>query len=125
LLQKGVRRTLMNKNFKVVQLNGLMGLFLLGIIITGMICGFVFFPIWIIMVGWNEIATNMLNMPAISYYQAFLLWICLALCSFLALRNSVSVKVQTNEEIEDEELSDFFDGNITNIENKEKNEGEN
>jgi hypothetical protein len=115
----------MNKHhFNVVQLHGLAGLLLLGILTAGMICGFIFFPIWVIMVGWNEIITNMLNLPTISYYQAFLLWICLALCSFLVLRNSVSVKVQSDDELEHEDLSGFFDGNITSIENKEKNESE-
>lgn len=112
----------MNKHFKVVQLHGLTGLLLVGIIATGVVCGFVLFPIWIIMVGWNEIAGSMLKMPLINYYQAFLLWICLALCSFLILRDSVSIKVESGEGLENEEFSEFFDGNIMDIEHKEKNE---
>jgi hypothetical protein len=115
----------MNKDLKIVQLHGLAGLLLLGFIVAGIICGFVFFPIWVIMVGWNELVGSMLKMPVINYYQAFLLWVCLALCSFLILRNSVSIKVQDGDGNEEEEMTGFFDGHITNIESKEKNESGN
>ncbi|NLF83453.1 MAG: hypothetical protein GX568_05675 [Candidatus Gastranaerophilales bacterium] len=115
----------MNKEFKVVQLHGLAGLFLLGFIVAGLVCGFVFFPIWVIMIGWNEIAGNLLKMPTINYYQAFLLWVCLALSSFLVLRNSVSIKVQNGEKMENDDMSEFFDGNITDVDNNEKKDNEN
>jgi len=94
----------MNKDFKVFQLHGLSGLLLLGCMAVGLFCGFVLFPIWVIMIGWNEFAANMLGTPVINYYQSSLLWVFFALCSYLVLRNSVSIKVQKGVEEDDFDL---------------------
>ncbi len=111
----------MNKNFKVFQIHGLSGLLLLGFVAVGLFCGFVLFPIWMIMYFWNEFAGNVLNGPVINYYQAFLLWIFLALCSYLILKNSISIKIHKTDSTDFEELD-----NVVNekIEDTEKNENE-
>ncbi len=93
----------MNKNLKIFQLHGLSGLLLLGFIIVGLFCGFILFPVWVIMIGWNEIAANIFSGPVINYYQASLLWIFLALCSYLILRNSISIKICKTDDTDDEE----------------------
>ncbi len=109
----------MNKNFKIVQIHGLSGLLLVGFIVIGLICGFVLFPIWIIMTGWNEISVNILGWPVINYYQASLLWIFLALCSYLVLRNSVSIKIEKNDSVDEEEIEKIIEKNIAETEEME------
>ncbi len=111
----------MNKNFKVVQIQGLSGLLLLGFVVVGIICGFVLFPIWIIMVGWNELSVSVFSGPAINYYQASLLWIFLVLSAYLLLRNSISVKVEKPDSVDDSEIEKIIN---ENIETTEKNESE-
>lgn len=110
----------MNKNFKIVQLHGLSGLLLLGFIMAGLICGFVLFPIWIIMFGWNEISGSVFNGPIITYYQASLLWIFLALCAYLILRNSISVKIQKTEDVDEEEIEKIIEENLAENDLEEK-----
>jgi len=112
----------MNKNFKVFQLHGLSGLFLLGFLAVGLFCGFVLFPIWVIMIGWNELVGNMFSGPVINYYQAFLLWIFFALCAYLALRNSISIKVQKSDYDDiDKDIEDVVENKISDDENINKN----
>jgi len=114
----------MNKNFKVIQIHGLSGLLLLGFIVVGLFCGFILFPIWIIMIGWNEVSVSMFSGPVINYYQASLLWLFLALSSYLILRNSISVKIQKPDDSEQEELDKIIEEGITeqNLKNEEVSE---
>lgn len=109
----------MNKNFKVIQINGLSGILLLGFIIAGIICGFALFPIWVIMIGWNELSTSFFNGPVINYNQAFLLWLFIVLCSYLFLRNSVTIKFQKTNESDPEEIEKIVEDNIKNLEENE------
>lgn len=94
----------MNKNFKVIQINGLSGLLLLGVVLTGLICGFILFPIWILMVGWNELIAETFRGPQINYLQASMLWAMCALSLFMALRHSVSFKVHKDSKMNDVEI---------------------
>ena len=99
----------MNKNFKVFQIHGLSGLLLLGFISTCLFCGFILFPVWAVMAGWNEIIANRLQGPIINYFQASLLWTIVILFVYLTFKNSISVKIHTsNEEMEDEEIKELM-----------------
>jgi len=112
----------MNKDFKVFQLHGLSGLFLLGFIIVSIFCGLVLFPIWVIMTGWNELVGSMLNGPAINYYQAFLLWMFVALCSYLALKNNISIKIQKgDQENIDIDFEEITEKNFSDDEDIDRN----
>jgi len=97
----------MNKNFKIIQINGLSGLLLLGMITTGVICGFVLFPVWVMMIGWNSIVNDILKGPSINYFQAFLLWLVVALLFYLILKNSVSIKVQGPENMSETDIKEI------------------
>ncbi len=103
----------MNKNFKVFQIYGLTGLLFVGIIMTCLFCGFVLFPVWIIMVSWNSMITGMYGVPFINYYQASLLWIFAILCFYLFLKNSIKIKVYKSdapdEELDDEDMVGFIE----------------
>lgn len=109
----------MNKNFKVFQIHGLSGLLLIGLVITGIFCGFIMFPVWAVMVGWNEVISNIYKGPSINYVQASLLWSMVIIIVYLSLKNSISIKIHTiDEEMKDIEINDF----INQIEEREMKE---
>ncbi len=97
----------MNKNFKVVQINGLSGILFLVLIVTGLFCGFVIFPIWVIMTVWNAVVADIFYGPVINYIQAAMLWILVALVLYLILKNSVSIKIQRDANLSEEELKEL------------------
>lgn len=99
----------MNKNFKVFQIHGLTGLLFLGIVMSGLFCGFVLFPIWIIMIGWNSMVGTVYSGPVIDYYQATLLWAFIVLCFYLVLKNSISIKIHKSDHLEEENLSKIIE----------------
>jgi len=107
----------MNKNFKIFQLNGLSGLLILGFILTGVFFGFVVFPIWAVMLGWNSFVGEMLGGPVINYIQASLLWLAFILVFYLMFRNNILIKIQK------EDISDYKDINeiINEIKTKDIN----
>jgi len=99
----------MNKNFKVFQIHGLSGLLLVGFISTCLFFGFIIFPVWAVMTGWNAIIANNLQFPIINYIQASLLWAIVIISMYLIFRNSISIKIHTsNEEIQDEEIKELM-----------------
>lgn len=111
----------MNKNFKVVQINGLSGILILGFISTGVFCGFIIFPIWIIMNAWNIVVGEALHGPVINYFQSLLLWFAIILSLYLILRNSISIKIQKEEYLEPKDIKDII-GEVNIDIDKEKDE---
>jgi len=96
----------MNKNFKVFQIHGLSGLLLVGFISTCLFFGFIVFPVWAVMAGWNEIIANRLQGPIINYIQASLLWAIVIISMYLVFKNSISIKIHTSsEDMSDDELN--------------------
>jgi len=105
----------MNKNFKVIQISGLSGILLVGIIFTGIFCGFMLFPIWVVMMGWNAVVTSTFSGPSINYLQAALLWTAIILTLYILLRNSISIKIQKENGFEQKDIKDI----ITEIREKD------
>lgn len=110
----------MNKNFKVFQIHGISGLLFVGIVLACLFCGFVLFPIWVIMTGWNETIGGIYSGPVINYYQASLLWIFIAICFYLFLKNSIKIKIYKSDDIDDEEVTNIIEKEI--IEEERKND---
>ena len=99
----------MNKNFKIFQIHGLSGLLMLCFIASCLFFGFVLFPIWAIMTGWNEIIAVIFQGPVINYLQASLLWTMVIILLYLTFRNSISIKICTSEdEINNAEIKDII-----------------
>ncbi|EKE02514.1 MAG: hypothetical protein ACD_20C00375G0003 [uncultured bacterium] len=97
----------MNKNFKVIQIHGLSGLLILGVVVTGLFCGFVIFPVWVIMNAWNAIVGDILHGPVINYFQAVLLWSAVALMFYIGLKNSISIKIQKEDYPDPKDIKDI------------------
>jgi len=99
----------MNKNFKVFQIHGLSGLLLVGFFCTCLFFGFIIFPVWLVMAGWNEIIAHNLQAPSINYFQAALLWSIVIISMYLIFRSSISIKIHTtNHELSNDELNDLM-----------------
>ena len=98
----------MNKKFKVIQINGFSGLLLLGFVLSGLFFGFAVFPIWVIMNCWNVVITDCLNLPTINYLQAMLLWLAISIIMYLALRGSISFKIQKEESLEPDKIKSII-----------------
>ncbi|MFH0702193.1 MAG: hypothetical protein V2B14_01470 [bacterium] len=98
----------MNKNFKIFQIQGLSGLLILTFIFIGLFGGFIVFPVWAIMTGWNILIANTLNVPIINYFQAALLWLALLLLFYLIFRNSFLIKIQKDEIFDNRDIKDII-----------------
>lgn len=76
----------MNKNFKVITINGIRGIIAVVFIIFGLIAGFIVSPGWLCMKLWNycfEYSNVVSNM---NIYQGIMLWAAIVL-SLYALNN--------------------------------------
>ena len=99
----------MNKNFKVFQIHGLTGLLFIAVIMAGLFFGFILFPIWAIMMGWNGTVGNIYNGPLINYYQASLLWGFISLCVYLFLKNSITIKIHTSDNLDEDNVKKLIE----------------
>lgn len=76
----------MNKNFKVITINGIRGVFAAIFIVLGLIAGFVISPGWVCMKFWNLIFEDSNTVAMMNLFQGIMLWSIIAL-SLYALNN--------------------------------------
>lgn len=76
----------MNKNFKVITINGIRGIFAAIFIIMGLIAGFIISPGWLCMNIWNYIMEQTGRLITMNLFQGILLWSIIAL-SLYAINN--------------------------------------
>lgn len=76
----------MNKNFKVITINGIRGVLAAIFIVLGLIAGFIISPGWVCMHLWNHIFEDSNTVALMNIYQGVMLWAIIAL-SLYALNN--------------------------------------
>ena len=76
----------MNKNFKVITINGIRGVLAAIFIVLGLIAGFIISPGWVCMHLWNHIFEDSNTVAIMNIYQGIMLWAIIAL-SLYALNN--------------------------------------
>lgn len=76
----------MKKNFKVITINGVRGIFAAIFVVLGLIAGFIISPGWVCMQIWNKIAEQTFTMSTMNLFQGIMLWAIIAL-SLYALNN--------------------------------------
>lgn len=76
----------MNKNFKVITINGIRGVLAAIFIVLGLIAGFIISPGWVCMHLWNHIFEDSNTVALMNIYQGIMLWAIIAL-SLYALNN--------------------------------------
>lgn len=76
----------MNKNFKVITINGIRGIFAAIFVVTGLIAGFIISPAWVCMQTWNYFMQNSDIFSQMNLFQGLMMWTIIAL-SLYALNN--------------------------------------
>ena len=76
----------MKKNFKVITINGVRGIFAAVFVVLGLIAGFVISPGWVCMQIWNKVAEQTFTISTMNLFQGIMLWAIIAL-SLYALNN--------------------------------------
>ena len=76
----------MKKNFKVITINGVRGLFAAAFVVLGLIAGFIISPGWVCMQIWNKVFEDSITLSTINLFQGIMLWAIIAL-SLYALNN--------------------------------------
>lgn len=80
----------MNKNFKVITINGVRGMIVAVFIVLGLIAGFIVSPGWVCMKTWNYFMEYSTTFSLMNLYQGILCWIMIAL-SLYALNGKRSL----------------------------------
>ena len=76
----------MNRNFKIITINGMRGMIMAVFIVLGLIAGFILSPAWVCMKLWNFAFQQSNYVAAMNIYQGLILWSIIAL-SLYALNN--------------------------------------
>lgn len=93
----------------IIQIKGLRGLFLTGLIICCLAAGFIAFPGFVLMHLWNFGAGFSSVVPSIGLFQGVLLWGIIAASYFILFKkNKLIVCVKSPEGLSEEELKAVF-----------------
>lgn len=76
----------MNKNFKVITINGVRGICAAIFVVLGLVAGFIVSPGWVCMQLWNKIFEDSISLSTMNLFQGIILWAIIALTLY-ALNN--------------------------------------
>lgn len=80
----------MNKNYRVITINGIRGVITAIFIVCGLIAGFIISPGWVCMKLWNYVFDGSNSIAMMNLLQGIMLWAIIAL-SLYALNNKRSL----------------------------------
>ena len=98
----------MKKNLNVIQIKGIRGLIIAGLVVCCLVAGFIVFPGWVGMHTWNFISYQVESLPAIGLFQGILLWGIIIAAYFTFRKEKVVVCMKTPQGLSDEELKAVF-----------------
>lgn len=98
----------MKKNLRVVQINGFRGLFLALFAISCLIAGFIAFPAFLTMNGWNYLAVKTGSFPLINFGEGVLLWAIIAFSVFIFNKKKFIVSFNSKQELTDDEVQEVL-----------------
>jgi len=81
----------MKNKCTVIQIDGFRGILIVGFIILCAIAGFIIFPAWCCQHGWNFVAGYVNGMPLMELKHGALLWVIIALISYVTLFGKLKV----------------------------------
>lgn len=76
---------LMKNKCTVIQISGLRGILIAGFVVACIVAGFVVFPGWCCKQMWNYIAGFVAGMPVMELKHGLILWIIIALVSYVTM----------------------------------------
>ena len=94
----------MKKNLNVIQIKGIRGLIMAGLILSCLVAGFIVFPGWVAMNLWNYVSAQFNTLPLIGLFQGVLLWGILAVSYVVFRKEKVVVCMKTPQGLSEEEL---------------------
>ena len=94
----------MNKNFKVIKINGFRGILLAIFIVGCLVTGFAVFPGWLSMHLWNYIASFFIAVPEMNLVQGIILWAIIALTVYGLNNNRALVGFSSPPPLDEEQL---------------------
>lgn len=83
----------MRRNYNVIKINGIKGLFVAAFIIGCLIAGFLTFPGWVCMNLWNFAADMFPQMPQMQMIHGILLWCILGLSLYALNRGNFAISI--------------------------------
>ena len=98
----------MKKNLNVIQIKGIRGLIIAGLVVCCLVAGFIAFPGWVGMQAWNFMASNIENLPAIGLFQGILLWGIIIASYFTFRKEKVVVCLKSPQGLSEDELKAVF-----------------
>lgn len=94
----------MKKNLRVIQINGFRGLLVTLFIICCLIAGFIAFPAFVTMNGWNYLAVKTGSFPAINFGEGVLLWAIITFSIYIFNKKKFIVSFNAQQEMSDDEI---------------------
>ena len=98
----------MKKNFNVIQIRGIKGLIMAGLVVCCLFAGFIVFPGWVWMNIWNYVVNFTENVPTIGMFQGVLLWGIMIAAYFTFRKEKVLVCFKSPQGLDEEELKSVF-----------------
>ena len=93
---------------RVIQINGLSGLLMTLFIVSCLIAGFVFFPAFVCMSGWNYLASRVDSVVSISFLGGLLLWGIIVICFLITNKRHLIVSFGIPKNMSSDELKEVF-----------------
>ena len=98
----------MKKNLNVIQIKGIKGLVIAGLVVCCLAAGFIAFPGWVGMHVWNYLASYIETIPSIGLFQGVLLWGIIIASYFTFRKEKVVVCLKSPQGLSEEELKAVF-----------------
>lgn len=96
----------MKRNFRVLQINGFRGLIIAFFAISCLIAGFIAFPAFLIMNGWNYLAVTTSSFPAIDFAGGLLLWAIIIFSILTFNKRKFIVSFNSQQELTEAEMNE-------------------
>ncbi len=98
----------MKKNINVIQIRGIRGLIIAGMVVCCLCAGFVAFPGLVAMVVWNYISSHISQLPSIGIIQGILLWGIIVASYFVFRKEKLVVCMKSPQGLSEDELKAVF-----------------
>ncbi len=105
----------MNKHkYKIITINGIRGVIVVGITFLCLIAGFIISPGWVCMKVWNYFAADSNVVSLMNIYQGIMLWAIIVLSLYAVNRNKEIIGFNSFQGLSSEEIQEILNKAQTN-----------
>lgn len=98
----------MNKNYRVITINGVRGIIVAIFIVLGLIAGFIVSPGWVCMKLWNYVFQNSSGVAIMNIFQGIMLWAIVALSLYALNNKKMLVGLGSYQGLSPEQIKDIM-----------------